>query len=219
MPSSVVEEYLRALHYMTRDGLPTRPARLAERLGVTPPTVTVTLQRMERDGLIVTGPNKEILLTPRGEALAATLDRRHALAERLLTDLLHMPWHEAHEESHGIEHSMSPRLEARLLAVLGNPATCPHGNPIPGLAAVAADEFPLHQAAVGETVVLERITEVAEGDHELLRFLQTNGLVPHTHLRVLRHEPFNGVLVLDGPHGETVLGLDAAAKIRARRLP
>src|SRR5918998_591944 len=140
-PTSVVEDYLQVLHYMTRDGVPVIAARLAERLGVTPPTVTATLQRMERDGLIQHGARKEILFTQKGKQLAEDIVRRHALAERLLTDLLKMPWHESHEEAHGVEHAMTPKLEARLLQALGNPTTCPHGNPIPGLGSLAPDEF------------------------------------------------------------------------------
>ena len=137
--SSVVEDYLQILHYMTRDGIQVIAARLAERLNVTPPTVTATLQRMERDGLIKHGPRKEILFTEHGRQLAEDIVRRHALAERPLTDLLKMPWHESHEEAHGVEHAMTPKLEARLLLALGNPTTCPHGNPIPGLGQLAPD--------------------------------------------------------------------------------
>src|SRR6185503_9670058 len=103
--SSVVEDYLQILHYMSRDGIPLIAARLAERLNVTPPTVTATLQRMERDGLVQHGPRKEILFTESGRRLAEDIVRRHALAERLLTDLLKMPWHESHEEAHGVEHA------------------------------------------------------------------------------------------------------------------
>src|SRR5438045_9014340 len=105
-PSSVVEDYLQILHYMTRDGVPVIAARLAERLHVTPPTVTATLQRMERDGLVTHARQREIQLTENGSRTAEDLVRRHALAERLLTDFLKMPWHEAHEESHGFEHAI-----------------------------------------------------------------------------------------------------------------
>ena len=121
--SSVIEDYLQILHYLSRDGYTVIAARLAERLNVTPPTVTVTLQLMQRDGLIEHGPRKEILLTPEGRREAEDIVRRHALAERLLTDLLKMPWHESHEEAHGVEHAISPKIEARLLQALGNPTT------------------------------------------------------------------------------------------------
>jgi DtxR family Mn-dependent transcriptional regulator len=217
MTSPVVEEYLQTLHFMIRDGQQTIGARLAERLGVTPPTVTATLRRMERDGLIIHGPHKEVQLTELGRQNAEELVRRHALAERLLTDFLKMPWDESHEESLGFEHAITPKVEERLLAALGNPTTCPHGNPIPGLGTLSPDEFPLDRVQVGEEVVLERITEEAEVDLGLMHHLQANGLAPGARVRVARTEPFNRLMVFEGPKGETVLGIEAASKLRARR--
>ena len=217
MISPVIEEYLQTLHFMLRDGQQTIGARLAERMGVSPPTVTATLRRMERDGLITYGPHKEVLLTDVGREAAAASVRRHALIERLLTDFLQMPWDEAHEESHGLEHAITPKVEERLLAALGRPTTCPHGNPIPGLGAIRADEFPLDRAEPGDELILERITEEAELNLELMHYLQQHGLGPGAPMRVVRVEGFNQVLVVDGPDGEAVLGLETAAKLRARK--
>jgi DtxR family Mn-dependent transcriptional regulator len=216
--SSVIEDYLQVLHYMTRDGVPVIAARLAERLNVTPPTVTATLQRMERDGLIQHGPRKEILFTAEGRQLAEDIVRRHALAERLLTDLLKMPWHESHEEAHGVEHAMTPKLEARLLQALGNPTTCPHGNPIPGLGSLASDEFPLDQVETGDELIIERITEEAEVDLQLMRYLQEHGVEPGARMKVREATRFNALVVLEGPMGPVPLGFPVAAKLRARRL-
>jgi DtxR family transcriptional regulator, iron-dependent repressor len=216
--SSVIEDYLQVLHYMTRDGVPVIAARLAERLNVTPPTVTATLQRMERDGLIQHGPRKEILFTAEGRQLAEDIVRRHALAERLLTDLLKMPWHESHEEAHGVEHAMTPKLEARLLQALGNPTTCPHGNPIPGLGSLASDEFPLDQVETGDELIIERITEEAEVDLQLMRYLQEHGVEPGARMKVREATRFNALVVLEGPLGPVPLGFPVAAKLRARRL-
>jgi DtxR family transcriptional regulator, Mn-dependent transcriptional regulator len=218
MISPVVEEYLQTLHFMLRDGQQTIGARLAERMGVTPPTVTATLRRMERDGLITYGGHREVLLTEAGREAAAASVRRHALIERLLTDFLQMPWDEAHEESHGLEHAITPKVEERLLLALGRPTTCPHGNPIPGLGGLHPEEFPLDQARPGEEVVLERITEEAEVNLELMHYLQQHGLAPGARVRVLRVEEFNRVLVVEGPDGEAVLGLTPAAQLRVRRL-
>src|SRR5438128_1697175 len=164
MITPVAEDYLQSIHFMIRDGVTVIAARLAERLQVTPPTVTATLQRMERDGLIEHGPHREIRFTELGQNMAEDLVRRHALAERLLTDFLKMPWHEAHEESHGFEHAITPKVEARLLSALGNPTTCPHGNPIPRLGRLSPDEFAMDTVQEGETIVLQRITEEAEED-------------------------------------------------------
>jgi DtxR family transcriptional regulator, Mn-dependent transcriptional regulator len=216
--SPVVEDYLQVIHYMTRDGVPVIAARLAERMGVTPPTVTATLHRMERDGLIEHGPRKEIGFTGRGRRMAEGIVRRHALAERLLTDLLKMPWHESHEEAHGVEHAMTPSLEARLLQALGNPTTCPHGNPIPGLGSLAPDEFPLDQARSGDDILIQRITEEAEEDLQLMRYLQEHGVAPGAQMHVREATSFNGLVVLEGPGGQVPLGLPVAAKLRARRV-
>lgn len=222
MTSSVIEDYLQLIHYLTRDlardGSPVIGARLAERLHVSPPTVTVTLQRMVRDGLIEHGLHREIVFTPEGRRLAEDIVRRHALAERLLTDLLNMPWHESHEEAHGVEHAITPNLEARLLEALHHPTTCPHGNPIPGLGELAADEFPLDQVATGDTVIIQRITEEAEEDLQLMRYLQEHGVAPGACMSVREANAFNALIVLDGEVGSVALGLPVAAKLRARRV-
>jgi DtxR family Mn-dependent transcriptional regulator len=215
--SSVVEDYLQILHYLSRDGFPVIAARLAERLNVTPPTVTVTLQRMQRDGLIEHGPRKEVMLTAEGRRMAEDIVRRHALAERLLTDLLKMPWHESHEEAHGVEHVITPKIEARLLHALGNPTTCPHGNPIPGLGTLAPDEFPLDRARTGDNVVIQRITEEAEEDLQLMKYLQEHGVAPGARMTVREATPATAMLVLEGPDGQVPLGLPVAAKLRARQ--
>jgi DtxR family Mn-dependent transcriptional regulator len=219
MATPVVEEYLQTIHFMIRDGVPVIAARLAERMRVTPPTVTATLQRMERDGLIEHGPNREIRFTDVGRHTAEDLVRRHALAERLLTDFLKLPWHEAHEESHGFEHAITPKVEARLLEALGHPTTCPHGNPIPRLGALSPDEFPLDQVAEGEIVYVQRITEEAEEDLELMRYLQSHGVAPGAPLTVVELERFNQTVVLESDQGRVVLGLAAASKLRGRRGP
>ena len=216
--SSVVEDYLQILHYLTRDGYTVIAARLAERLNVSPPTVTVTLQRMQRDGLIEHGAHKEILFTPEGRRVAEDIVRRHALAERLLTDLLKMPWHESHEEAHGVEHSITPKIEARLLDALGNPTTCPHGNPIPGLGTLAPDEFPLDRASTGDELVIQRITEEAEEDLQLMKYLQEHGVEPGARMTVREATPATALLILEGPAGAVPLGLPIAAKLRARQV-
>jgi len=218
MATPVVEDYLQVIHFLTRDGYQVIAARLAERLSVTPPTVTATLQRMERDGLITHGPRKEILFTEEGRTLAEGTVRRHALAERLLTDLLKMPWPEAHEESHGFEHAITGKIEDRLLEVLGTPTTCPHGNPIPGLGALHPDEFPLSEAESGDEIQIQRITEEAEEDSDLMRYLQSHGVYPGARMVVKESTKFNALIVLEGKTASVSLGHPAAAKLRAVRV-
>ncbi|MFN8521875.1 MAG: metal-dependent transcriptional regulator [Chloroflexota bacterium] len=216
-PSQTIEDYLGLMHYMTRDGVPIIGARLAERLGVAPPTVTATLQRMVRDGLITMDSHKVVSLTEEGRELAESLVRRHALAERLLTDILGLGWSESHEEAHMVEHVISEKVERRLISVLGNPLTCPHGNPIPG---TGARPSPLAQSLSeikpGQQVVVERIVEQAEDDLELMNFLERSGIVPRATLEVQDVASSVGVLTttVSGRPGTTSMGLGAAAFVR-----
>jgi len=215
--SRTIEDYLQLIYYMGLDHMPVIGARLAGRMGVAPPTVTGTLRRMVRDGLVEFRERKEIVLTAAGRSLAEDVVRRHALAERLLTDILGLPWHEAHAEAHSVEHAISARVEERLTEVLGHPHTCPHGNPIPGCPVVLTG-VPLHTIVEGEEAVVERITEDAEMDPELLEFLERHAFGPGRRLRVLQAERFNQLLRIETETGTVAMGFAAASKIRVNPL-
>jgi DtxR family Mn-dependent transcriptional regulator len=141
--------------------------------------------------------------------------RRHRLLERWLTDVLGLNWVEAHEEAHRLEHALSPRVEDRLATLLGMPSTCPHGNPIPGMAGPPSTRpFPLDQVPAGATVTVERITEEAEADRQLLDHLWQSGIRPGARLTVREVAPWAGTLTLERDGEATiVLGLPAAGKI------
>lgn len=201
------------IHYMTRDGERVISARLAERLGVAPATVAATLQRMMRDGLVEMDRGKTIHFTEKGSDEADRIVRRHALAEWLLTKLIGMPWHEANEYAHHLEHVITDKLEQRLEEVLGHPMTCPHGNPMPGLA-LNPREVGLDELKSGETVVVQRITEEAEESPELMEYLQRYGVVPGAQVSVAEVTPFTGVIMLRRDREEFPLGNGAAAKVR-----
>jgi DtxR family Mn-dependent transcriptional regulator len=214
-PSKTIEDYLQVMHYMTRDGSTIIGARLAERIHVAPPTVTATLQRMVRDGLITMDDHKVVHLTEEGREQAESIVRRHALAERLLTDILGLGWSESHEEAHLVEHVISPRVERHLMQVLGNPMTCPHGNPIPGTGArPSAHAFPLAEARAGQHVVIERIIEEAEDDPELMTYFERSGLVPRAVLEVVERSPAAGLVTVDHDGQRTAIGLGAATNLR-----
>lgn len=215
-----VEDYLGLIYLLQRDGEVVIGARLAERLGVSRPTVTATLQRMERAGLLAWNARKEISLTPAGLEAAKDLLRRHMLAERLLHDVLGLPWSCVHEEADRLEHHFSPAAVNQMAGLLDQPVSCPHGNPLPG--EVSPPSRPLDQVAEGATAVIVRIVEEAEEQSDLLAFLQENGLLPGARLRVLSCRPYNETMTVQviseaptpSPAAQVVLGLKAARLIR-----
>jgi len=209
-----VEDYLAGIYDLAGSGTPVIGARLARHLGVSAPAVTEALQRMTRAGYLHLGAGKVIVLSRKGRALAEVMARRHRLLERWLTDILGLDWMDAHEEAHRLEHALSPRVEDRLAHILGMPSTCPHGNPIPGMAGQRATHpFPLAQAPEGRTVVVERITEEAEADRKLLEHLWRNGVRPGTVLEIHEVAPWAGTISASSQGRTIVLGLAAAAKI------
>ncbi|HEV8642291.1 MAG TPA: metal-dependent transcriptional regulator [Methylomirabilota bacterium] len=209
-----VQDYLAAIYDLATSGKPVIGARLAKHMGVSAPAVTESIQRLSRGHYVRVGRGKRLTLTSKGREIAEVMARRHRLLERWLTDTLGLNWTDAHEEAHRLEHAVSPRVEERLAELLGMPSTCPHGNPIPGLAKPRRVEpFPLAQAKEGATVVVERITEEAEADKRLLEYLWRNDIRPGRRLKIVEVAPWAGT-VTAACDGETVaLGLPAAAKI------
>ncbi len=215
-----VEDYLQLIHHITGDGKPVIGSHLAEKMGVTVPTTFAAVQRMHRDGLVEMNDHKEIVLTRTGREVAENVIRRHALAERLLVDILHLPWHEAHEEAHNFEHVISPRVEKQLMELLGSPTTCPHGNPIPGQGVpVAKDTVRLSTLREGDRGVVVRVQEDAENEPNLLEYLQRHGLIPGGEFAVVGVQPWNSMLVLRRDDDEIPLGIPAAHKVWVRRSP
>lgn len=218
MATATIEEYLQAVYTMASEGQSPIGARLAERLGVSPPTVTDTLQRMQKQGLITLTPRKEVCLTERGRELAEALIRRHRLSERWLTDVLGLDWARVHEEACKLEHAISAEVEERLSESLGRPTTCPHGNPIPGTPAEVppADLLTLDQVAAGRRVIVERISETAESDARLLQYLERQGVRPGAELLVEEVVPPGGPIIMKAGEHTAALGKEAATKIWVR---
>ncbi len=186
-------------------------------LGVSPPTVTEAVRRLVREGYVVVNDQRAIGFTPKGREAAERIVRRHRLSERLLTDLLGVTWYDVHEEATRLEYAISPRVEAKLAALLGEPVTCPHGNPIPGSAYQrAADGYYLDEAQVGDEVIVERVTEQAEQDRRLLEYLHRNGIVPGARVVVTEVAPYAGALELRVGDHKVGLGLQVANWIFVR---
>jgi len=167
------EEYLQILFWLQEAGLPMTAANVARAMQLSAPTVHEMIGRLERDGYITRGPDRAIAFTDDGAAHAEGIVRRHRLIERFLTDVLGIPWDEVHEEAERLEHAMSPVLEQRMLAAIGDAKTCPHGHPI--LAGARLPGVPLADVQVGATVRVLRFENEAE---DLLRYLKISGLEP-----------------------------------------
>ena len=185
--SPATEEYLQAVYTLADEGGQVIGARLAEFLRITPAAVSEMVHRLERDGLLQLDERKEVRFTERGYAAASSIVRRHRLAERMLVDLLGYEWWKTHEEAERIEHAMSPEMEERLVRVLGDPQTCPHGNPMPGT--VPRPTRPLERLAVGEHATVERIPDQFEHEPGFLEYLDTQGVRPGVVLEMIEQRP------------------------------
>jgi len=194
-----LEEYLEAIHELQEEGTQVIQARLADRLGHSAPAVSEMIRRLRSEGF-VSVEDRAIVLTAKGRSRAESVVRKHRLAERLLTDVIGLPWHKAHVEACRWEHVISDEVEERLVDLLGHPTTCPHGNPIPGAGAAESDQVALSSLSAGAHVKLERVTEQVEIDLEALSYLSTNGFVPGVDARVASRAP-DGTLTLElGEH-------------------
>jgi len=203
------------IYDMTRAGRAVIAARLTEKMGVAAPTVWNTVHRMQRDGLVEINAAKEISLLPDGQAAAESIKRRRLLTGRLLVDILGLDWADAHEEAHLIEHTITPRVEARIMAVLGNPTTCPHGNPMPGIdPATRPKTRPLATSSAGDEWTIDGINESAEEDHELMTFYQKNGFVPGAELKVTEVASYNSTITVEIGGRSVTLGMPAAENLR-----
>jgi DtxR family transcriptional regulator, Mn-dependent transcriptional regulator len=212
-PSPTIEDYLAILYVMARDGEDIVAARLAESLEVSPPTVTITLKRMERDGWLSNDSKKGISLTPAGIEAASSVIRRHMLTEWMLARMLNIPWSRIHAEAHRIEHTISDEIEAQMRTQFSDPQLCPHGNPLPGYESLSASWRPLTESHVGDQVIIRQIHETAEGDAELLQFLEENGMTPGAEVVVAEILPFNQTLTLEVKGQKVILGFAAARYI------
>jgi len=170
------EEYCECIFELDEDDVAVIQARIADRLQVSRPAVSEMIRRLEAEGLITN--NGAIRLTDSGQELAQRVVRRHRLAERFLTDMLGLSWADAHHEAGKWEHVISEAVEVAMNRVLGNPTTCPHGNPIPGSLYSAPTMVPLAQIAVGQPFTITRIPEELEFAPGVLDFLQEANILP-----------------------------------------
>jgi DtxR family Mn-dependent transcriptional regulator len=193
------EEYCETIFELSEDGLDVIQARIAERLEVSRPAVSEMIRKMEREGLVKVDGTGELSLSDDGMTLAQQVVRRHRLAERFLTDMLDLSWAEAHHEAGKWEHVISPVVEQALTRVLGNPTTCPHGNPIPGSDYKRPiDATVLGHMKEGDVFTVQRIPEELEFEPGLLEYLEEVGVTPGQ----------SGIVRAVAPDGTTTVEVD-----------
>jgi DtxR family transcriptional regulator, Mn-dependent transcriptional regulator len=195
-----LEEYLEAIHELAEEGTQVIQARLAERIGHSAPAVSEVIRRLKTEGY-VTVEDREVHLTERGRSRAESVVRKHRLAERLLTDIIGLPWEKAHTEACRWEHVISDEVEARLIELLGHPQTCPHGNPIPGSGPRRGhQQVALSSVNGGARIRLERVTEQVETDSAAMSYLSKAGFIPGTDARVSANGPDGTLTLVLGEH-------------------
>ncbi|WP_102142566.1 metal-dependent transcriptional regulator [Mycobacterium hubeiense] len=223
------EMYLRTIYDLEEEGVVPLRARIAERLDQSGPTVSQTVSRMERDGLLHVAGDRHLELTEKGRALAVAVMRKHRLAERLLVDVIGLPWEEVHAEACRWEHVMSEDVERRLVQVLDNPTTSPFGNPIPGLSELGVggslsggDDVNLVRltelpAGMPVAVVVRQLTEHVQGDAELIARLKDAGVVPNARVTVQLND-HGGVMIMIPGHEQVELPHHMAHAVKVEKV-
>ncbi|MBF4163625.1 metal-dependent transcriptional regulator [Nocardioides acrostichi] len=220
------EMYLRTIYELVEEGIVPLRARIAERLHQSGPTVSQTVSRMERDGLLTVEGDRHLELTDTGLVLATRVMRKHRLAERLLTDVIGLDWELVHEEACRWEHVMSETVEKRLLELLGGPTESPYGNPIPGLDELGQTEpgegFMTGVEALSDVaadaeqqVLVRRIAEEMQKDEQLMSALRRVGARPECTVTVVATP--HGVLIGSGGESAEIVP-EAAEHIFVSRL-
>lgn len=214
MPSPNVEEYIEALYRLGAMEKPVATGQLAESLGVAAPSVTTMLKRLVRDGLVAHESYKGITLTDAGKAMSVSLVRRHRISERLLTDMIGLPWDKVHDLACKLEHVIEGELEDDVYAALGKPETCPHGHPVD--ASNSGSKIRLFNLAAGDTA---RVAKVAEDSPGFLQYLHQMGIAPGVHVSVLDKAPFGDVLSIRCQGVAYTIGKDVSEKIWVEPVP
>lgn len=204
-------EYVEAIWELQEEGIEPIQARIADWLGVSRASVSEMVQKMRAEGLVEDGP--VIGLTEAGRHLAEVVVRRHRLAERFLSEVLRLPWAKVHAEAEVWETMISDDVEQAMWAVMENPTTCPHGNPIPGAGYKPPRMKPLAEMEPGDSSRLERISEELELDAEMMAYLDESHLRPGATIELERTDP-HGALTVRVDDGERVaIGRFAAARL------
>ena len=211
------EMYLRTIFELEEEGIVPLRARIAERLRQSGPTVSQTVARMERDGLVRVENDRHLVMTEEGRRLATQVMRKHRLAERLLVDIIGLPWEDVHVEACRWEHVISEAVEERLIGLLKEPWTCAHGNPIPGLDELGVEGYepepfasssivPIPEA-LSDTptrVTIRRISEQIQSDTKTMLALKRTGVQPGKEVTLEASDDGVRVIGGNGEDGESI---------------
>ncbi len=218
------EMYLRTIFELEEEGIFPLRARIAERLNQSGPTVSQTVARMQRDGLLMVSDDRHLELTDLGRERAVSVMRKHRLAERLLLDVIGLDWRDVHVEACRWEHVMSEEVEQRLVTLLGHPQVSPYGNPIPGLLELGVDQAGVTEthadligadaaAVQGGKYEVRRIIEIVQNQPAVMDRLQRGGILPGAVLEFVTRDRL--LLAVDGAT-TTELPADIAHGIHVR---
>jgi len=210
------EEYLEAIYRLEEKRGSAKTSELANQLKVALGSVTNTIERLERQRLVIHEPYRGVKLTKKGRKLALRVLRKHRLAERLLTDVLHLDWSKAHDAACQLEHGITDDIIKPLERTLGHPQTCPHGSPIPTRDGGIVEEKskPLTTLTAGEGGTIMKITEEKR---DMLQYLASLGLVPGTSVEIEEKAPFNGPIIVKARGASYALGHNVASVIWVRK--
>ena len=208
------QEYLEIMFWLEEAGLPMTGANIARAMQLSPPTVHEMIGRLVKDGYVERNPDKSLKFTEDGRERASYIVRRHRMIERFLTDVLHIPWDEVHGEAERIEHAMSPVLEERMRAAIGDATTCPHGHPI--IEGARETGSLLADVEIGAAVTVLRFENEAE---ELLHYLKAAGLDPGLEGKITTSDDERVVIAsADGDH-EVSRSVAETVSVRADPAP
>jgi len=214
--TEVVEEYLEGIYRLQEKSGVARTSDIVKMLQVVPGTVTNTVERLERDGMLRHEPYRGVKLTDKGRKIALDVIRRHRLSERLLTDFMRVDWDRAHDAACRLEHGIANDVIKKLEKALGHPKTCPHGNPIPTACGGIVEEKsePLSTLRSKESGVVAKIKDETP---EVLKYIATLGLLPGTSIEIVEKAPFDGPVTVKVGGANHALSLSMASNIWVRR--
>lgn len=213
MPSTSIEDYIKAIYTLELEEQKSSTKRLAQRLGVKMASVTGMIKHLAAEGYLRHTPYYGVKLTEKGKRVAINMIRRHRLIELFLSKTLGLSWDELHDDAEVLEHAVSDRLIERIYEVLGYPEFDPHGSPIPAKDGSIPPRrgVPLSDLTVGQSGC---VVEVSDSDPEFLRYLTSLKLKIGSEITVRERAPFNGPITLDSGAGAIAVGPDAGARIR-----